>query len=418
MLDTFTLSNGLRVIAEPLPHFRSLSVGLWVGAGSMYETPQEGGLSHFIEHMLFKGTQKRTAKDIAEEMDAVGGQINAFTSKECTCYYVKVISEYLEKALDVLCDMMTNAALDAGELEKERGVILEEIAMNEDSPEDLVHELLGQAALDGNPLARPILGTEALISAYTREDLARFRATHYRPDNTVLAVAGKYDLTQLRELAEKFLGAWRGGEAPKRPVWGETFVPALVRRVKEIEQSHLCVAFPGVPLGDEDVYPLSILNNLFGGGMSSRLFQRVREESGLAYTVYSLPSSFPGCGMMALYAGTSEQHAAPVMRLLREETEKLLRDGIGQEEFLKARELLRGGFILSQDSVSSHMSAIGRGLLLLPRILSEEEVLAKIAAVTVEDVMRVAHRVFAHPNAAAVVGRGADKVPEEVLLWK
>lgn len=418
MLDMFTLSNGLRVVAEKLPHFRSVSVGLWVKAGSMDETPEEGGLSHFIEHMLFKGTERRSAWQIAEEMDAVGGQINAFTSKECTCFYAKVTDDRLPVAMDVLCDMLRNAAFDAGELEKERGVILEEIAMTEDSPEDLVHELLGQAALDGNPLARPILGTEALVAGYTRDDLARYRAKHYTPSTTVLAVAGNYDVDQLRELAEKHLGGWEAKPAPEREIWGETFVPSIVRREKDIEQIHLCVAFPGVPMGSDDIYPLSVLNNLFGGGMSSRLFQRVREESGLAYTVYSMPASFPGCGMVALYAGTSPQHAEPVMRLIREETERLLRDGITRDEFLKAQEQLRGGFILGQDSVSSHMSAIGRGMLLMPRIHSEDEVLAKIAAVTMEDTMRVARKIFSGDNAASVVGRGANDVPEEVLLWK
>ena len=404
MLDQFTLQNGLRVVAEKLPHFRSVSVGLWVKAGSMDETPEEGGLSHFIEHMLFKGTERRSARQIAEEMDAIGGQINAFTSKECTCFYAKVTDDQLPVAMDVLCDMLRNAAFDPAELDKERGVVLEEIAMTEDSPEDLVHELLGQAALDGNPLARPILGTEELISGYTREDLARYRAKHYTPENV--------------ELAEKHLGSWQAQKAPERRLWGETFVPALVRREKDIEQIHLCAAFPGVPLGSDDVYPLSVLNNLFGGGMSSRLFQRVREESGLAYTVYSMPSSFPGCGMVALYAGTSPQHAEPVMRLIREETERLLSGGITEEEFVKARQQLRGGFILGQDSVSSHMSAIGRGLLLLPHIQSEDEVLAKIDAVTMEDTMRVARAVFGGDNAASVVGRGANDVPEEVLLWK
>lgn len=417
MLTQFTLGNGLRVVAEPLPHFRSLCVGLWVGAGSMYEEPQEGGLSHFIEHMLFKGTQKRTAKQIAEEMDAIGGQLNAFTSKECTCFYAKVTGEKLSVALDVLSDMLLDASFDAGELEKERSVILEEIAMTEDSPEDLAHELLGSAALDGNPLARPILGTQALIASYTREDLLRFEKAHYTPANTVLAVSGSFDPAELRELAEVYLGTWPAQTPPQTPQWGETFVPALVRREKDIEQNHLCFAFPGIPMGHDDNYPLSVLNNLFGGGMSSRLFQRVREESGLAYTVYSLPSSFPGCGLMTLYAGTNEQHAPAVARLIREETQRLLRDGISRDEFTKAQEQLRGGFILAQDSVSSHMSAIGRGQLLLPRILSEEEVLEKISAVTMEDVMRVAQRIFSSPNAAAAVGRNVGALQEETLLW-
>ena len=248
MYELFTLSNGVRVIAESIRHFRSVSVGLWVGAGSMYETPRENGLSHFLEHMLFKGTQRRTARQIAEEMDGIGGQINAFTSKECTCYYAKVIDEHLPTALDVLSDLLRCATLDEGEMEKERGVILEEIAMVEDTPEDLVHELLCDAALAGNPLAQPILGVNEGIRSYRRENLARFRATHYRPDNTVLAVAGRYDSAALRELAERYLGSWQPAEAPDMPAWERCFTPGLRRRNKDIEQVHLCVGFPGVAL--------------------------------------------------------------------------------------------------------------------------------------------------------------------------
>lgn len=418
MYELFTLSNGVRVIAESIRHFRSVSVGLWVGAGSMYETPRENGLSHFLEHMLFKGTQRRTARQIAEEMDGIGGQINAFTSKECTCYYAKVIDEHLPTALDVLSDLLRCATLDEGEMEKERGVILEEIAMVEDTPEDLVHELLCDAALAGNPLAQPILGVNEGIRSYRRENLARFRATHYRPDNTVLAVAGRYDSAALRELAERYLGSWQPAEAPDMPAWERCFTPGLRRRNKDIEQVHLCVGFPGVALGDADIYPLSVFNNLFGGGMSSRLFQRIREESGMAYTVYSYPTAYPGCGLYTLYAGTSAQHAPRVLEMLREEVERVLRDGVETEEFRKAREQLKGGFILGQESASSHMSSLGRGELLLRRVQDEDEVIERVNATTMEDVMRVARNLLSGPNAASAVGRSAEELPEELLLWR
>ena len=418
MYETFTLPNGVRVIAEPIDHFRSVSIGLWIGAGSMAEKPEEMGLSHFLEHMLFKGTKRRSAREIAEEMDGIGGQINAFTAKECTCYYAKVMDEHLPVAMDVLCDLLLNAEMDGDELEKERGVILEEIAMVEDTPEDIVHDLLSEAALCGNPLAQPILGTTETVSGYKRKDLLDYRAAHYRPDNTVLAVAGRYDAKMLAELAEKHLGGWQAGAPGGAPKGGSCFTPGLRRKVKEIEQVHLCIGFPGIPMGSPEIYPLSIFNNLFGGGMSSRLFQRIREESGMAYTVYSYPTAHPGCGLYTLYAGTSPQHVETVLTMLREEVQRVLENGIQETEFQKAREQLKGGYILGLESASSHMSNIGRSELLLRRVQSEDEVIQRINSVTPEDVLQVAKSLLNGPNAASVVGRDVDKIPESALLWR
>lgn len=418
MYETFTLSNGLRVIAEQLPHLRSVAVGLWVGAGSMQEAPGENGLSHFLEHMLFKGTEKRTAKEIAEAFDGIGGQLNAFTGKECTCYYGKVMDEHLPVAMDVLTDLLLNAVIDDAELEKERGVILEEIAMVEDTPDDIIFDLLSEAAYEGTVLAQTILGPNERISAYQRADLIAYRATHYRPDNTVLAVAGRYDPQMLRDLAEQHLGSWPAVAAPAAVDTAARFVPGIRRRDKDVEQVHLSMAFPGVALGHDDTYPLAVFNNLFGGGMSSRLFQRIREESGMAYSVYSFPSSLPGSGTYTLYAGTSPQHAGAVARMLREETERVLRDGVPEAEFHMAREQLKGGYILGQESASSRMSGIGRGTLLMDRARSEDEVIERIKAVTLDGMMALARRILTTPNAAAVVGRDAGALPEEMLLWR
>jgi len=418
MYDAFTLSNGLRVVAEPIGHFRSVSVGLWVGAGSMTELPQENGLSHFLEHMLFKGTERRSVRDIAEEMDSIGGQLNAFTSKECTCYYAKVMDDDLPIAMDVLSDLLLNATLDAGELEKERGVILEEISMVEDSPEDVVHELLSGAALDGSPLAQPILGTNEGIAAYQAGDLARYRDTHYRPDNTVLAIAGRYNAERLRALCEAHLAGFAARQTPELPERKRVFSPTLLRKEKDVEQLHLCIGFPGIEMGDPDIYPLSVFNNLFGGGMSSRLFQRIREESGMAYAVYSYPTAYLGAGLYTLYAGTSAQHVDAVLAMLREEVERVLADGVTQEEFIKARAQLKGGYILGLESASSHMSNIGRGELLLRRIQSEDEVIEKIDAVTIDDVTRIATSILKHDNAASAVGRDVGRIAEDKLLWR
>lgn len=407
MYEEFTLSNGLRVVAEKIPHFRSVSVGLWIGAGSMYETAEENGLSHFIEHMLFKGTQRRSAKQIAQEMDAIGGQMNAFTAKECTCYYAKVIDEHFEKALDLLSDLVLGATFDEAEFEKERGVILEEIAMVEDTPEDLVYELLAQAIFGDQSLARPILGPAQQIRTVSRDTLVQFRNRHYRPDNTVLAVAGNYDWAQLKELAEKMLGAWGSDQAPSSLPAPAIAQPGRLVREKDIEQVHVCLGYPGVAQGSEDLYPLSVLNNLFGGGMSSRLFQRIREEMGAVYSVYSYPTTYPGCGTLTLYAGTSPEQAQKVIDEIHAQTQLLLRDGITKEEFEQSRDQLKGSYILGLESTSSRMSSIGRSRLLLENLQTPEETIAKIEAVRMEDVMRVANDVFQKPYAASAVGKNA-----------
>ncbi len=416
MFNEFTLPNGLRVIGERIPHFRSVSVGLWIGAGSMYEAQADNGLSHFVEHMLFKGTASRDAKQIAQEMDAIGGQMNAFTAKECTCYYAKVMDEHFENAVDLLSDLLMQAKLDPVEFEKERGVILEEISMVEDTPEDLVHDLLSSAHYKGQALAMPILGPAAQIRAVTPDMLRHFHATHYRPDNTVLSVAGNYQLDELEQLANKYLGTWQSDKPTAAPDKPNGYTPDVLRREKDIEQVHICLGYPGVEQGSLDIYPLSILNNLFGGGMSSRLFQKIREELGMAYAVYSYPTQYPGSGMFTLYAGTSPDNAEKVIGLIGGEVARLLKDGIDEKEFHQAREQLKGGYILGLESASSRMSSIGRSKLLLGRALDEEEVLARIAAVTLDDVVRVGRDILTQPCSAAVVGRKVGKIDVQGLL--
>ena len=410
MCEEFTLKNGLRVVTEYIPHFPSVSVGLWIGAGSMYETQEENGLSHFVEHMLFKSTENRTTREIAVEMDAIGGQVNAFTSKECTCYYAKVIAEHLPRAMELLTDLLLNAKMDEEEFEKERGVILEEIAMCEDTPEDLVYDLLAEAYFGDHPLARPILGTHSQIASVTREALIDYRRRHYRPDNTVLAIAGDFDRAQFAELAERLLGDWQAQ--------GETVVPeprtqAITQvklRRKDIEQTHICLAYPGVGQDDADLYPLSVMNNLLGGGMSSRLFQRIREEMGAAYSVYSFPSTYPNCGTLTIYAGTSPDLAQRVADELHEQIAALMQGGVTDEEFAMAKDQLRVSYILGLESSSSRMSSIGRSKLLRGKAVDPRDVIARIEAVTKEDTERVLREVFARPFAASAVGRNVESL--------
>ena len=410
MCEEFVLSNGLRVVAEYIPHFPSVSVGLWIGAGSMYETKEECGLSHFVEHMLFKSTENRTTREIAVEMDALGGQVNAFTSKECTCYYAKVIGEHMERAMSLLSDLLLNAKMDEEEFERERGVILEEIAMGEDTPEDLVYDLLAEAYFGDHPLARPILGTHDQIASVTREALIAFRKKHYRPDNTVLAIAGQFDLDQLKAMAEGYLGSWQAQ--------GETNMPAPVhgcsgdvkRKSKDIEQVHICLSYPGVAQEDDDLYPLTVMNNLFGGGMSSRLFQHIREDMGAAYSVYSYPSTYANCGTMTIYAGTSPEMAQEVIDALHEEIRKLLEDGVTDEEFAMAKDQLKVSYVLGLESSSSRMSSIGRSKLMRGRAIDPDDVVKKIEAVTKADVERVVSRVLTKKCAASLVGRNVDSL--------
>ena len=410
MCEEFVLSNGVRVVAEYIPHFPSVSVGLWIGAGSMYETKEESGLSHFVEHMLFKSTKNRTTKEIAVEMDAIGGQVNAFTAKDCTCYYAKVIAEHLKRAMSLLSDLLLNAKMDEAEFEKERGVILEEIAMCEDTPEDLVYDLLAEAYFGDHPLARPILGTQEQIASVSREALIAFRQKHYRPDNTVLAIAGQFDLEAFKAMAERDLGAWQATGHTEEPEAVDGCDGRLLCRKKDIEQVHICLAYPGVAQDDDDLYPLSVLNNLFGGGMSSRLFQHIREEMGAAYSVYSYPSSYANCGTMTIYAGTSPELAQPVIDALHDEIAKLLDGGITDEEFTMAKDQLKVSYVLGLESSSSRMSSIGRSKLLRGRAIDPQDVVRKIEAVTRADVERVIKRIFTQTCAGSVVGRDVDKL--------
>jgi len=410
MCEEFVLSNGLRVVAEYIPHFPSVSVGLWIGAGSMYETKEECGLSHFVEHMLFKSTENRTTKEIAVEMDALGGQVNAFTSKECTCYYAKVIAEHLDRAMNLLSDLLLNARMDEEEFEKERGVILEEIAMCEDTPEDLVYDLLAEAYFGDHPLARPILGTHEQIASVSRKALMAFRQKHYRPDNTVLAIAGQFDLEKFKEMAESCLGSWQAEGETHEPEAVSSCDGKVMRKKKDIEQVHVCLSYPGVGQDDDDLFPLTVMNNLFGGGMSSRLFQHIREEMGAAYSVYSYPSTYTNCGTLTIYAGTSPELAQEVIDALHAEIQKLLEDGVTDEEFVMAKDQLKVSYVLGLESSSSRMSSIGRSKLLRGRAVDPDDVVKKIEAVTKEDVERVMKRIFTEKCAASVVGRNIDQL--------
>ena len=412
--DLLTLPNGLRVVGERIPHYRSVSVGLWVGAGSQYETPSEAGISHFLEHMAFKGTQKRSARQIAEEMDAVGGQLNAFTSKECTCFYAKTVDEHLPLAMDVVCDLVTGPVFDEKEMEKEKGVVLEEIAMSEDTPEDLVHELLMLAHYGDQPVARPILGTEARVSSYARQDLVSYWQGMYRPQNCVFSIAGNYDWEQVQALLNAHVGAWKPEGLLQRSCETHDFAPSAVTRDKEIEQMHICLGFPGLAIGDPEGYALSLFNSIYGGAMSSRLFQKIREESGMAYTVYSYPNAYTDSGMISVYAGTNPDTAAAVYDQILEETRKIAVGGLTRAEFNMAREQLKAGFILGSESTSARMQSNGRRLLLMNETRTESEVIDKVNAIDFDQTNELMRRVLSAPHSLALVGKGAGELEKQL----
>ncbi|MCI5765808.1 MAG: insulinase family protein [Clostridiales bacterium] len=409
MIEQFTLPNGLRVLCEQLPHLRSVSMGVWVKAGSILEREHENGLSHLIEHMAFKGTGRRSAKQIAQEMDAVGGYLNAATSKLCTCYYAKVIDENLPLAADILSDIVRFPAIDPKELDKERNVVLEEISMTDDSPEDVAYDLIASAMFGKQPLGQTILGPRELIAGYTREDVLAFRARHYSPMNTCVAIAGNFDLNQVKDLMAQRFGDWTGGAGEIFPVNAVNQRPQTLTADKDTEQAHICLGYRGKPLGDADAYPMAVFNSILGGGMSSRLFQRIREESAMAYSVYSAPSAYPHCGDFTIYAAVSPRNVKTVLAQIDEETSLLVREGATQEEFDMAKAQLKGGFILGQESAYNRMNSMGSNMALMNRVITTDETIRRIEAVTPEDVRRVAAETLGGPRSQAFVGKKIAK---------
>ncbi|MBQ4640241.1 MAG: insulinase family protein [Clostridia bacterium] len=408
-MEKFLLSNGLTVMVEEMPYLRSASIGVWVKAGSMLETAEDNGLSHLMEHMAFKGTKKRTARQIAEEMDMIGGMMNASTSKLCTNYYCKVIDEDLPKAADILADIVCHPAIDRAELDKERSVVLEEIAMVEDSPEDVVFDVLAEAAFGSQPLGQTILGPAEKIEKYSSEDLFRFRSRHYGPENAVIAIAGNVNTQKVKELLENTFGDWQGAKGVDFPACVTIDAPRKMFRNKDTEQVHLALSYSGLAMGSKRVYEMAVMNTIFGGGMSSRLFQKIREERGMAYSVYSGPSNYPGCGEFSVYAATSPKHVEKVLQLIDEEARLFVEKGITEKEFLQAKAHVKGGFILGLESAYSRMSSMGHNQILLGRYIPPEDTIRAIENVSQEDVRKVAEDILTGPRSYALVGRQAEK---------
>ncbi|HEY8419998.1 MAG TPA: pitrilysin family protein [Clostridia bacterium] len=405
--------NGLRLIMKKLDFLRSVSVGVWVGAGSAYEDSQINGISHFIEHMLFKGTTNRTAFDIADSIDKIGGQINAFTAKEITCYYTKSIDEHLEQCLDILSDMLFNSLFDENELEKEKKVVLEEISMTEDSPEDVCHEHLAKLFFEGSPLGQPIIGNADNINSFNKEKIQKFMADHYCPQNIVIAVAGNLDFDKLTDMVDKYFNQrFQGRENCLKAVPAPKHLSAhkFGSKVKQLEQASIAIGFPSPVFNSEDTHAMMIMSNILGGSMSSRLFQKIREELGLAYSVYSFISSYKNNGLFSIYCGTNPQNIEKAVSTTVEELKKFVKDGITDDEFLRGKEQLKGNFILGQENTTAIMNVYGKMLLVSDEIFDLDKKLKDINSITKDDVINVARKYlnFERASIACVANRETE----------
>lgn len=403
MIKKFKLRNDIEVIVEKLEHVKSVSVGYWVRVGSMNETEKNNGVSHFIEHMLFKGTEHLTAKEIATTMDNIGGQLNAFTSKECTCYYAKVMDTHVDIAFNVLSDMIQNPLFEERDIERERGVVIEEINMYEDSPEDLAHDELAKVMYQNNPLGYPILGTIETLTAMDRECIVSYYNQYYTPQNLVISVVGNVDYDQVIEMLNDRLGDWEAKHGDFNQKVTEELTTGVVKRTKDIEQFHMCLGFKGYGRNDQRQYSLLVLNNILGGSMSSRLFQKIREEMGLVYSIYSYPTNYFDTGVFTIYAGMNSNEVETVMTLIKDELELLKTESVSDEEFLTAKEQLKGNYILGLESTSSRMINYGRSYLLEGSIKTQEEILEKIDKISKKDIENIIEDIFSNPVSISYV---------------
>jgi predicted Zn-dependent peptidase len=415
MVAREVLDDGLRLITETMPQVRSVTIGVWLTRGSRHESDARGGIAHFVEHMLFKGTDTRSAEDIAQAIDSIGGQLDAFTAKEYASYYIKVLDEHLPLAVDLLADIVLRPAFAAEEIEREKKVILEEIKMVEDTPDDLVHELFTQHFWQGHPLGRPILGSPETVESFTTDSLRQYFRSAYVAPNMVISAAGNLDHGHVRALVTKAFeqlpaaGERLTEEAPQ-------VVPQVITRTKELEQSHLCLGTNSYPQSHDDRYVSYILNTILGGSMSSRLFQNVREKRGLAYAVFSGLSAYRDAGNITIYAGCANDALGEVIDLCVEELRQMKRMPIPDAELRRAKDHLKGSLMLSLENTASRMSHLARQEIYFDRHFGLDETLAGVERVTSADVQRVASDLFANGSlAATLLGPSVPELSPENL---
>ncbi len=402
MVTREVLDNGLRLITETMPHVRSVTIGVWLMRGSRHERDACSGIAHFVEHMLFKGTEIRTAEDIAQAIDSIGGQLDAFTAKEYASYYIKVLDEHLPLAVDLLADIVLRPAFAPDEIEREKKVILEEIKMVEDTPDDLVHELFTQHFWEGHPLGRPILGSKESVESFTPELLHEYFRGAYVAKNMIISAAGNLEHARVRELIDAAFGAVPA-EGEPLAMTQPAVVPQIVTRTKDLEQSHICLGTDSYPQKHDDRYVSYILNTLLGGSMSSRLFQNVREKRGLAYAVFSGLSAYRDAGNITIYAGCANEAVGQVIDLCVEELRGMKKGPVPDAELRRAKDHLKGSLMLSLENTASRMSHLARQEIYFDRHFGLDETLAGVERVTDTDLQRVASDLFADGSLAATV---------------
>ena len=391
-----TLDNGLTIVGEEIPYLKSITLGVWVNAGSRIESEKLSGISHFIEHMLFKGTKNRTSKEIASTIDNLGGQINAFTSKECTCYYVKLLDEHIDIGLDILSDMFLNPLFDKEDIEKERQVILEELKMYEDSPEDLVYDLLVEGVYKTDALGGNIIGTKESLDNMNREIISDYFKKYYVASNSVISISGNF----------KFEGD------VNIEITTPEFHPCFIAKNKDTEQVNLAISLKAIPLEDrEDAYALSIINNIFGGSISSRLFQNIRENKGLVYSIYSAPSLYRKSGELGIYASMSNENLKKVYNLVLEEIDNIRENHLTEEEIRESKEQLKGSYILGLESTSSRMMSIGKSMLLTKKVKDPNDIIESINNIEKARIDLIIDKVFNKENIGiCIVGRDVESI--------
>jgi len=405
--ECYNLNTGGKLVIEPLPYVKSAAVGVYIKVGSRHEKAGLEGASHFIEHMLFKGTEQRTARDIAEGMEEMGGQLNAFTAKEYTCLYTRTLDEDIYSAIDIIFDMLFNSTMASKDYDTEGKVIIEEINMYEDTPDELIHDVFARNFWQDHPIGNSILGTLQSIGAMNRDELVNYYREYYVPANMIVAIAGNIDVLKMRDYIETKMSG-RQGKAPLA-VPQETFkyVPFVKLVPKDLEQIQLCVGVPGISYQAEERYIQNVLNSILGGGMSSRLFQRLREELGLAYSVYSYPANYSDTGLFSIYIGTSPARVGEFLSTFYEQMDEFIRHGVSQQEIARTQKLMKSSISLGLESVMNRMTRLGRSVLMYDQVISTEEIIEKVSMVDEKQVQEMANQLFkAESFSLAAIGDG------------
>ena len=406
-----TLENGLTIIGEEIPYLKSISLGIWVKAGSIIETKENSGVSHFIEHMLFKGTKNRSSKELAREIDNLGGILNAFTSKECTCFYVKLLDEHIDIGIEVLSDMILNSCFDKKDIEKEKSVILEELKMYEDSPDDLSYDLLLENIYKDHSLGMNILGDRNTLKNFKRENILDYYNKYYVPNNSVISICGNFNFEEIVEKIKDKFKTWEAKEASINTTEPK-FNPCIIKKNKDIKQVNLAINLKAIPMiNDREVYALSVVNNVFGGSISSRLFQKIREEKGLVYSIYSSQTLYQECGELGIFASTSNESVEEVYKLILDEIDLIRNEYISLQEIHESKEQLKGSYMLDRESTSSRMMSNGKNLLMRNKVDDEQDIIDYINNVEYQDVVEIIEKVFNKENkGVCIVGKDVENI--------